>query len=140
MFKFGCTHSDTIHLHVTPLAALLDHGSSPPPTLSLVYSLSLTSCFCLTLLSCVSHSCNIALLCSLLHFQYPRPNALFPILVYKTPAYVCIQHVQISTLILVFIVYSTHSVIPNSDSILLFWNKSSFHLNSRLNLFFRLHS
>src|SRR5882724_8764528 len=118
MLELGCTPSDAIHLHVTPLAALPDHGSSPSPTLSLVYSLSLASCFCPTLLSCVSHSCNIAFLCSLSHFQYPQPNALFPILVYKTPAYVCIQHVQISTLILVFIVYLTHSVIPNSDSIL----------------------
>src|SRR5882724_6543655 len=55
--------SDTIHHHVLPLAYLLDHGSSPPPTLSLVYSLSLTSCSCLTLPSCVSHSCNITFLC-----------------------------------------------------------------------------
>src|SRR5882724_4847175 len=115
MLELGCTPSDTIHLHITPLVALPDHGSSPPPTLSLVYSLSLTSCFCPTLLSCVFHSCYIAFLCSLSHFQYPRPNALFPILVYKTPAYVCIRHVRISTLILVFIVYLTHSMIPNSD-------------------------
>ena len=35
----------------------------PPPTLSPVYSLSLASCSCPTLLSCVSHSCNITFLC-----------------------------------------------------------------------------
>src|SRR5882724_2785362 len=118
MLKLGCTPSDAIHLHVTLLPDLPDHGRYPPPTLSPVYSISLASCLCLTLLpvspihvtlhSCVSHS----------HFQYPRPNALLPILVYKTLAYVCIQHVQILTLILVLIVYSTHSVILNSDSVL----------------------
>src|SRR5882724_12167831 len=118
MLELGCTPSDAIHLHVTPLPDLLDHGRYPPPTLPPVYSLSLASCSCPTLLSCVSHSCSIAFLCSLLALRYPRPNALLPILVYKTPAYVCIQHVLILTLILVFIVYSTHSVIPNSDSVL----------------------
>src|SRR5882724_2090256 len=117
--ELGCTPSDAIHLHVTPLPDLPDHGRYPPLTLSPVYSISLASCSCPTLLSCVSPSCNIAFLCFLLTLTIPRPNALLPILVYKTPAYVCIRHVRISTLILVFIVYSTHSVIPNSDSVLL---------------------
>ena len=93
MPELGCTPSDAVHLQVTPLPDLPDHRGSLPPTLSPVYSISLTSCFCPTLLSCVSHSCNIAYLCSLSHFRYPRSNALLPILVYKTPAYVCIRHV-----------------------------------------------
>src|SRR5882724_3539285 len=65
------TTSDTIHCHVLPFVCLLDHGSSPPPTLSLVYSLSLASCFCPTLPSCVSHSCNITFLCFSLTLPIP---------------------------------------------------------------------
>src|SRR5882724_4288901 len=106
--KLGCTPSDTIPptCHTASRSSRSRKISSPDPISC--YSLSLASCSCPTLHSCVS--------CS--HFQYPQLNALLLISVYKTPAYVCIRHVQISTLILVFIVYSTHSVILNSDSVL----------------------
>src|SRR5882724_1319070 len=74
---------------------------------------SVRLCFPVSPIHVTSHSCVY-----LLHFRYPRPNDLLSILLYKTPAYVCIRHVQISTLILVFIVYSTHSMTLHSDSVL----------------------
>jgi len=72
--KLGCTPGDAIH--VTPLVALPDHGSSPPPTLSLVYSISLTFCFyplCFPVspIHVTLHSCV-----SLSHFWYLQPNSL----------------------------------------------------------------
>src|SRR5882724_6871564 len=69
--KHRHTPSDAIHLHVTLLADLQDHGRYPPLTLSLVYGLSLTSCSFPTLLSCVSHSCNITFLCFSLTLPIP---------------------------------------------------------------------
>src|SRR5882724_3777419 len=59
------------HCHVMPLLDPPDHGISSPPTLSLIYSISLASCSCPTLLSCVSHSCNIAFLCFSLALLIP---------------------------------------------------------------------
>src|SRR5882724_8894848 len=52
--SFDTTCPDN-HCHAMPLPDLPDlpdHGNSPPPTLSSVYSLSLASCLCPTLLSC----------------------------------------------------------------------------------------
>src|SRR5882724_10537328 len=88
--KLGCTPSDAIPptCHTASGSSRSRKISTPDPISC--YSVSLASCFYPTLLSCVSHSCNIAFMCPLSHFQYPRPNALLPILVYKTPAYVCI--------------------------------------------------
>src|SRR5882724_9735478 len=43
----------------------------PTPDPISYYSLSLASCFCPTLHSCVSHSCNIAFLCFLLTLPIP---------------------------------------------------------------------
>jgi len=105
--------------------------SSPNPISC--YSLSLASCSCPTLHSCVSihvtsHSC---VSCS--HFWYPWPNALLPILVYKTPAYVCIRHVRTSTWFLSSL--STRPTLWFRTLIPYFWNNSSFYLNSMLNLF-----
>ena len=98
------------------------------PTLDSTFSLSLVYCSSPTLPTCASHSCIHCLavflltllifpFSHLLHFRYPHShifctsniliNAMFPDSIYKTPFYVCIQHVQISTLILILIVYST---------------------------------
>src|SRR5882672_8750446 len=50
---------------------------------------------------------HITLLCSVPHFRYPHPNAMSLDSIYKTLIHVCIQHVQISTLTIVLIVYLT---------------------------------
>src|SRR5882672_1122353 len=55
-------------------------------------------------LSCVSYPCNIALLFTLL---ISPTLAMSLNSIYKTLIHVCIRHVQISTLTIVLIVYST---------------------------------
>ena len=92
------------------LVSVLELGYLQLLTLDSHYSLSLVYYTSPTLPSCASHSCNIALLCSLSQFNYPQPytsntsvfliNAMFFDSIYKTPLHVNIQHVWILTLII----------------------------------------
>src|SRR5882724_1453421 len=76
-------------------------------TLISVYSIVLTSCSCPTPHSCVSHSCTHCLAVFPLTLPISPTNAMSSDSIYKTPAMYDIPYVQISTLIIVFIVYST---------------------------------
>src|SRR5882724_4478859 len=87
-----------------------------------VYSIVLTSCSFLTSHSCVSHSCTHCLAVFQSHTSdIPVLITMLSDSIYQTLNFVCIKHVQISTLIIVLIVYSTsghfqhHSELPKSD-------------------------
>ena len=96
--------------------------SSTDPNIS-VHSIVLTSCSCLTLHSCVFHSCTHCLAVFLLTVLISPTNVLSSDSIYNTPTTYVIWYVWISTLIIVFIVYSTsghswhHFELPNSN----FW-------------------
>src|SRR5882724_834298 len=81
--------------------------SSPDPVSH--YSISLISCSFPSLHSCVLHSCTHHLAVFPLTSLISLTNALFPDSIYKTLIDVCIQYVQILTLTIVLIVYSTSS-------------------------------
>src|SRR5882724_330831 len=86
-----------------------------------VYSIVLASCSCLTLHFCVSHSCTHCLAVFPLALLISQTNAMSSDSIYETPTMYVILYVQITTLIIVFIVYSTsghfqhHFELPNSD-------------------------
>jgi len=127
--------SDAIHLHVALLLDLPDHRRNPAWPIS-CYSLSLASCSCPTLHSCVSHSCNIKFLCFSLDFRYPD-LMLCSLFQYIRSCYVCIRHVQIWLWFCLHCLLD-HSVIPTL--ILYFQNNSSFHPKTLCSISLRLHS
>src|SRR5882724_4622926 len=96
-------------------------SSSTDPIIS-IYSIVLASCSFLTPHSCVSHSSTHCLAVFHLTLPISLTNALLPDSIYKTLTMYVIQYVQISTLTIVFIVYSTSG---HPDITLNFWTPIS---------------
>jgi len=113
---------DTTHLDIIVMSCHFQTSRSwkfsTPDLISCLWSKVLASCFCqlcfpVSPIHVTSHSC-------VLSRTSDTPNLMLCSLFYniRLLPMLCIQHVWISTLILVFIVYSTHSMILNSDSVL----------------------
>jgi len=111
MLKFGCYHILTLFPN----------------------SISLTSCSCPSLHSCVSCSCVHCLAVFLLTLPISPTNALLPDSIYKTPLHVIIWHVRIATLVFILIVYST-SLLTSELLNLRFQNSGNKPVNSRSTL------
>ena len=125
-------HQNFTQNHIGSSHFLMILGKDPwgGNTVSSLFSITLVSCFCPSLHSCVSQSCTYCLAVFPLALPISPTNALFPESVYKTLFMYLIQYVQISTLIIVLIVYSTsgHSDITLNfqTPFLSFWKYSIF--------------